>query len=95
MFATGTDVGFTIVVGIGYQRGGLARFSGFRFALLLSGKIFGLFLFVPFARLSRSTIYQLISRNLFPRPVHISERAVAWSSQVVQTWIEEKIKGSA
>ena len=45
--------------------------------------------------LSRSTIYQLISRNLFPRPVRITDRAVAWSSQVVQTWIEEKIKGSA
>ena len=45
--------------------------------------------------LSRSTIYLLISRNQFPRPVHISERAVAWSSIVVQSWIEAKLKGSA
>ena len=45
--------------------------------------------------LSRSTVYLLISRGQFPKPVRITERAVAWSSSVVQLWIETKLKGSA
>jgi prophage regulatory protein len=40
--------------------------------------------------LSRSTIYQLIGKGEFPRPVQLSTRRVAWDSRVVTAWIESR-----
>jgi prophage regulatory protein len=41
--------------------------------------------------LSRSTIYQLVSRGEFPAPSRIGPRAVAWSEALVDAWAEAKI----
>lgn len=38
--------------------------------------------------LSRGTLYALISRGLFPKPIRIAgTRRTAWPSDVVQAWI--------
>ncbi|SFD67279.1 transcriptional regulator, AlpA family [Roseivivax sediminis] len=39
--------------------------------------------------LSRSTIYELMPRGLFPQPVRIGRRAVAWRLSSIQTWMDE------
>jgi prophage regulatory protein len=41
-------------------------------------------------RLSRSTIYLLMSRGQFPRPIRIGERAVAWRADAIAAWIETR-----
>jgi len=38
--------------------------------------------------LKKSAIYQRISEGTFPAPVKLGTRAVAWRSDVVQTWIK-------
>jgi len=35
---------------------------------------------------SRSTVYQWIARDAFPRPVKVSERSVRWRSQDIEAW---------
>ncbi|WP_340574972.1 helix-turn-helix transcriptional regulator [Escherichia coli] len=39
---------------------------------------------------SRSRIYDDIKADIFPRPVRIGRRAVAWVEQEIIDWIEEK-----
>lgn len=41
--------------------------------------------------LSRSTIYLLMSRGEFIRPVKVSDRCIAWPEAEVNEWIEAKI----
>lgn len=36
--------------------------------------------------LSRSTIYEMMQRGEFPRPVKIGRRAVAWRESAVLAW---------
>ena len=40
--------------------------------------------------LSRSSIYELIARGEFPKPVKISGRRVAWLESSVDAWIESR-----
>ena len=40
--------------------------------------------------LSRTQIYRLIGRGLFPRPHHLSERIVAWDAADVDAWLADK-----
>lgn len=42
--------------------------------------------------LPRSTLYYYIKRNLFPKPVNIGVRSVAWVKEDVESWIREKIE---
>ena len=42
--------------------------------------------------LSRPTIYKRMALGLFPIPVHLGERAVAWVSDEVEIWIKERIE---
>lgn len=37
--------------------------------------------------LGRSTIYDLMSKNLFPRPVRLTGRAVAWPEGKIAAWL--------
>jgi prophage regulatory protein len=46
-------------------------------------------------RLSRSTIYQMVSKQEFPSPVKIGPRAVAWSEELVDAWAKAKIGSPA
>ena len=40
--------------------------------------------------LSRSSLYRLMAKGLFPAQVQISERAVGWREEEVQGWIESR-----
>ena len=40
--------------------------------------------------LSRSSIYLLIQRNEFPRPLQLSVRAVGWRLSDIETWLESR-----
>ena len=40
--------------------------------------------------LSRSTIYALMSRGDFPRPVRLTAKAVAWSESAIADWLASR-----
>ena len=40
---------------------------------------------------SRSSIYSDIKEGVFPKPVKIGKRAVAWSSEDITNWIADRI----
>lgn len=42
--------------------------------------------------LHRATIYKLVQRGEFPKPVQISGRAVAWPELAVRQWIRERMR---
>lgn len=42
--------------------------------------------------LPHSTLYELISRDAFPRPVQLSKRAVGWIEAEVEAWMRERIE---
>lgn len=44
--------------------------------------------------LSRSTIYLLISKNEFPAPISLGERAVGWLEEDIENWLAEKVEAS-
>ena len=41
--------------------------------------------------LAQSSLYDLIARGEFPKPVPLSERRVAWLLDEVDLWIEQRI----
>lgn len=41
--------------------------------------------------LSEGTIYHLMSKGLFPKPVKVGPRAVAWPATDIGTWVAERI----
>ena len=43
--------------------------------------------------LSRSTIYEMISRGDFPRQIKLGRRAVGWAADEVIEWNNEKATG--
>lgn len=40
--------------------------------------------------LSRSTIYLLMSRGDFPKPIRLSARAVGWPEIVISEWLDSR-----
>lgn len=40
---------------------------------------------------SKSNIYKLMATGLFPRPIQLGARAVAWIDEEVEAWIRERI----
>jgi prophage regulatory protein len=40
---------------------------------------------------SRSSIYLLVSKGKFPRPVALGDRAVGWIESEIDQWIDERI----
>jgi prophage regulatory protein len=44
--------------------------------------------------LSRSHIYRLVERGLFPAPVRLSDRVTVWREADVQNWLAEKFAGA-
>ena len=44
-------------------------------------------------RLSVPTVYRLMSRNKFPRPVKITNTARAWRLSEVTAWVESRERG--
>jgi prophage regulatory protein len=43
--------------------------------------------------LARSTIYDMMSRGEFPRPVKITAKAVAWPESAIQAWLGARAQG--
>ncbi|WP_340107798.1 helix-turn-helix transcriptional regulator [Pikeienuella sp. HZG-20] len=44
--------------------------------------------------LSRSTIYDMMSRGLFPRPVKLTGKAVAWPESAIADWLASREKSA-
>ncbi len=42
--------------------------------------------------LGNTSINKRIKEGTFPKPVPIGDRAVAWDSEAIDLWIEEKIE---
>jgi len=42
--------------------------------------------------LSRSSLYLLMSRGEFPRPVKITGKAVAWPESAISEWLAARIR---
>ena len=40
--------------------------------------------------LGQATLYRLISRGMFPRPVRLSTRATGWRSDEVEGWLASR-----
>ncbi len=40
--------------------------------------------------LSRSTIYEMMGRGEFPRPIRVGRRAVAWPESTVLAWLAKR-----
>lgn len=40
--------------------------------------------------LKKSCIYQLIKNNKFPIPVRLGSKSVAWKSDEIQRWIDQR-----
>jgi len=45
---------------------------------------------IEIAGIGKSTIYSLLQKNKFPKPVRLSPRAIRFSENAIQDWIEEK-----
>lgn len=45
--------------------------------------------------LSRSTIYDLMSKGQFPRPVKLTGKAVAWPESAIADWLESRQSAAA
>ena len=43
----------------------------------------------------KSTIYLLLRRGTFPKPVRLSARMVAWSEAAVLQWVQDQLAGGA
>ena len=40
--------------------------------------------------LSRASVYRLIQDNVFPKPIKLSTRSVAWVVSDIEDWIQSK-----
>lgn len=40
--------------------------------------------------LSRSTIYDLMSKGHFPRPIKLTGKAVAWPESMIRDWLSAR-----
>ncbi len=45
--------------------------------------------------LSRASIYAMMDRGEFPRPIKLGERAVGWKSDDVDAWLASRPTASA
>lgn len=43
----------------------------------------------------KSTVYSMVGKGTFPRPIRISARMVVWPETVVLQWLQDRINQSA
>jgi prophage regulatory protein len=60
--------------------------------MLPNKKLIKLKAVMDYTGLGRSTVYNYIAENQFPKPVSLGLRAVAWVESEVQDWILERIE---
>lgn len=41
-----------------------------------------------------SSLYAMMDRDEFPRPIRLSKKAVGWPEHIVDAWIESRIKAA-
>jgi prophage regulatory protein len=41
--------------------------------------------------LPRSTIYELMTKGLFPRPIRLGARSVGWLENEIQSWLKARV----
>ena len=46
-------------------------------------------------QLSRVTIWRLVRKGQFPKPIHLSERSRAWREDEINIWIEQRSEARA
>ena len=44
--------------------------------------------------LSRSSIYFNMAKNLFPKPIRLTERSIGWLESEIQEWINDRISAT-
>ncbi len=44
--------------------------------------------------LSRSTVYLMMTKDKFPLPISLGERAVGWLEDDINQWLEKRIEDS-
>ncbi|WP_089686851.1 helix-turn-helix transcriptional regulator [Billgrantia gudaonensis] len=44
--------------------------------------------------LSNTSLYRLIAKGEFPKPIQLGTRAVAWVEDEIEEWIESRISAS-
>ena len=44
--------------------------------------------------LSRSSIYAMMARGTFPRPLRIGQRAVAWDEATIENWLATRAEAN-
>ena len=49
---------------------------------------------VPLTGLSRSTIYRLVDKGDFPKPIKLSPRIIGWEEEAVLRWKEDKVSSN-
>ncbi|TOI62171.1 helix-turn-helix transcriptional regulator [Vibrio parahaemolyticus] len=47
---------------------------------------------IALTSLSRASIYNYISKNMFPRQISVGERSVRWIESEVKEWIRQKVE---
>lgn len=57
---------------------------------LNSNRLLRLEVVMNFTGLSKSSIYSFIKNGLFPNPIKIGKRAVAWRSDELQDWLKSR-----
>ena len=45
---------------------------------------------LDYTKIARSTLYLMIDKGTFPRPLNIGERRIAWKKEDIKEWIESK-----
>ena len=41
--------------------------------------------------LSRSTVYALIAKDKFPKPIHLTARTSVWRLSIIMEWAESRL----
>jgi prophage regulatory protein len=49
---------------------------------------------VPLTGLSRSTIFRLVDKGEFPKPIKLSTRIVGWEEEALLRWKEDKVSSN-
>lgn len=57
----------------------------------MSSKILRLREIIARTGLSRTTIYDYVSRGTFPAPIRLGPRAIGWLESEVHAWIEQRV----
>lgn len=45
---------------------------------------------INYTKIARSTLYNMIDKGTFPKPLNIGERRIVWKKEDIREWIESK-----